>query len=325
MTVAHERSVRLDGLRIHISEVGEGPPLLLINGLGAHTEMWAFVEKALKDFKVISFDAPGAGRSVTPLLPVSIRRVARLATLVLDTVGVEQADVLGYSMGGIVAQQLAADAPQRVRRVVVAATTCGLGSVPGGPVAMLHLILPARYLSPRIYARTIGGMVGGRARHDTAWVANLAALRLRYVSMRGYIGQMLSMAWWTGLPLLPRIPHPTLVVSGDDDPLSPLANAILIARLLPNGRLLVASGEGHLLFADANSPVIEPIREFLCAEALDEAPVWREATLVSDEDLRSAIPPAWFQAQPWGAIGALMRRRWLRSPLPEPAGSPSGQ
>src|SRR5438105_15774061 len=107
MIEAHERSVCLDGLWIHVREVGEGPPVLLINGVGASTAMWACLEEALAGFRVISFDAPGAGRSAAPLLPVSIPRVARLAALVLDATGVERADVIGYSMGGIVAQQLA--------------------------------------------------------------------------------------------------------------------------------------------------------------------------------------------------------------------------
>ena len=313
MTEADERSVCLDGLWIHIRDVGEGPPVLLINGVGADTAMWACMEETLAGFRVISFDAPGAGRSAAPLLPVSIPRVARLAALVLDTVGVEQADVVGYSMGGIVAQQLAADAPERVRRIVLAGTTCGLGAVPGDALAMLHMMVPARLLSPGIYARTIGGLVGGRARHDKATVAGLVAVRLRRVSLRGYLGQMFSLSRWSGLPLLPRIAHPTLVVSGDDDPLAPVANAMLLVRLLAHARLLLAAGEGHLLFMHSDSPVLAPIREFLTAESLDDAPVWSAGLTVTDDELKAAIPPARNQAQPWGAIGALLRRRWLGS------------
>jgi pimeloyl-ACP methyl ester carboxylesterase len=313
MTDAPERSIRLDGLSIHVLDVGEGPPVLLINGVGASTAMWACLEEALAGFRVISFDAPGAGRSAAPLLPVSIPRVARLAALVLDAVGVERADVIGYSMGGIVAQQLATDAPDRVRRIVLAGTTCGLGAVPGAPMAMLHLLVPARYLSSGIYARTIGGIVGGRARHDRAWVAELVAIRMRHVSIRGYLGQMLSLSRWSGLPLLSGIVHPTLVVSGDDDPLAPLVNAMLLVRLLPQARMLLAAGEGHLLFMHGDSPVLGPIQEFLAAESLDEAPVWSAGLTVTDDELRSAIPPVRAQAQPWGAIGAVLRRRWLRS------------
>jgi pimeloyl-ACP methyl ester carboxylesterase len=315
MSLAREGRVRLDGLWVHVRDVGEGPPVLLLNGVAADTGMWGRLEAALPGFRLISFDAPGAGRSAAPLVPVSIRRLARLAALVLDNAGVEPADVLGYSMGGIVAQQLAADAPERVRRVVLAGTTCGLGAIPGEPVAMLHLLVPARYLSPGIYARTLPGLVGGPARADRTIVADLQALRLGRVSIRGYLGQMMSLSRWTGLPLLARIPHPTLVVSGDDDPLSPVANAVLLARLLPQARLRVAAGEGHLLFLSPTSPVMQPIREFLVAESLDDAPVWRDALVVTDDDLRAAMPKMRAQAQPWGVIGAVLRRRWLTTPV----------
>lgn len=312
MTKANERSVVLDGLRVHVREVGQGPPVLLINGVAADTGMWARLEAALDGFHLISFDAPGAGRSASPLIPVSISRVARLAALVLDTVGVEQADVIGYSMGGIVAQELAARAPERVRRVVLAGTTCGLGAIPGEPLAMLHMMIPARYVSRGIYARSIGGIVGGSARQDRSVVQDLLAVRLRRVSIRGYLGQMMSLSRWTGLPLLARIPHPTLVVTGDDDPLAPVVNSMLLARLLPQARLVVAPGEGHLLFLSPRSPVLQPIREFLAAASLDEAKVWRDGVTVTDDALWAAMPRMRAQAQPWGVIGVLLRRRWLR-------------
>lgn len=315
MSDARQQTVRLDGLRVYVRDVGHGPPVLLINGLAADTGMWAPLEAALPGFRLISFDAPGAGRSPAPLVPTSIARVARLATRVLDTVGVDRADVIGYSMGGIVAQQLAADAPDRVRRVVLAGTTCGLGAIPGAPLAMLAMLVPARYLSPRVYSRTIGGIVGGPARHDRAIGADLLGLRAR-VSMRGYLGQMMSLGRWTGLPLLARIPHPTLVVSGDDDPLAPLANAMLLTRLLPQARMVVAPAEGHLLFVSAQSPVVGPIRDFLDAESLENSPVWQEAVRVTDDDLRAAIPRMRSQAQPWGVVGVVMRRRWLSRVAP---------
>jgi hypothetical protein len=77
--------------------------------------------------------------------------------------------------------------------------------------------------------------------------------------------------------------------------------------------MLLAAGEGHLLFMHSDSPVLAPIREFLTAETLDAAPVWRDGIVVSDDDLKAAMPSARAQAQPWGAIGALKRRRWLKA------------
>jgi pimeloyl-ACP methyl ester carboxylesterase/ribosomal protein S18 acetylase RimI-like enzyme len=306
MTRARERSVRLDGIRIHVREVGDGPPVLLINGLGAHTAMWATTERMLAGFRLISFDAPGTGRSETPLLPVGVSRLARLSALVLDDSGVERADVLGYSMGGIVGQQLAVDAPGRVRRLVLVATTCGLGAVASNPVTMLNIATPLRYLSPRLYRLTIGNLAGGRARSDPAWVRSQEALRLRHSpSIRGYLGQVLSLSPWTSLPMLSRIEHPTLVVGGGGDPLSPAANALILGHALPNARVFVAPGEGHLMLMDADSAVHAPIRDFLAARRLKDAPRIDPGT-VSD-----AIAGAGRQSQPWGIVGAIKRRRFL--------------
>jgi pimeloyl-ACP methyl ester carboxylesterase len=85
----------------------------------------------------------------------------------MDHLGIRRADVLGYSMGGIVAQQLAADVPERLRRLLLLATTPGRGAVQGDLKAMLNIMTPARYLSPQLYAKTIGSLVGGReARYE---------------------------------------------------------------------------------------------------------------------------------------------------------------
>jgi pimeloyl-ACP methyl ester carboxylesterase len=315
MTSARERTVAIEGVDIHVRDVGEGPPVLLVNGLGAHTAMWQVLENALHGFRLIEFDAPGTGRSATPRMPLGVSGLARVAAGVLDAAGVERADVLGYSMGGIITQQLAVDAPDRVRRIVLVATSCGLGSVPSNTIAMLNIATPLRFMSPAFYNRTIGGMVGGRARHDTEWVREHGALRLRYApSARGYFGQIVSMSGWSSLPKLSRISHPTLVVGGEDDPLSPPANALMLARALPQARALLAAGEGHLLLMDADSITHEPIRGFLAAPSLAQEPMWRNGWVVTDAEVRAAIPPARRQAQPLGAIGALARRAWPASP-----------
>jgi pimeloyl-ACP methyl ester carboxylesterase len=315
MTRARERTVAIAGVDIHVRDVGDGPPVLLVNGLGAHTAMWRVLETALHGFRLIEFDAPGTGRSATPIVPLGVSGLARLAAGVLDAVGVERADVLGYSMGGIVTQQLALDAPDRVRRIVLVATSCGLGSVPSNVMAMLNLVTPLRFMSRRFYSRTIGGMTGGRARHDTEFVRQHGALRLRYApSARGYFGQLITMTGWSSLPRLSEIPHPALVIGGEDDPLSPPANALMLARGLPDARVLLAPGEGHLLLMDSESVTHEPIRRFLAAPSLERERVWRDGRVVADADVRAAMPPARNQAQPLGAIGALARRAWRVPP-----------
>jgi pimeloyl-ACP methyl ester carboxylesterase len=303
--------VRVGGLRVHVREVGEGTPVLLLNGIGAHSAMWAPVEAALTGVRLIEFDAPGTGRSRGTSALVTVPALAWLATLVLDELGVDRADVLGYSMGGIVAQALAIYAPDRVRRLVLVSTTPGVGGVPGTFSAMVNVATPLRYYSTTYYARTIGSMVGGRARTDTEWVAQHGELRRREPpTLRGYVGQLASAASWTNLPLLHRIHHPTLVVTGDDDPLVPPANSVLLARRLPEGRLLVLPGEGHLLLMDGHSLALPPILDFLTADVPQDALAWRDADPVGDEDVRRAIAAQGRTVLPWGVVGAFMRKAY---------------
>ena len=317
MTAAGREDVlRVDGERILVRDVGQGPPVLLINGIGAHTAMWQVLENSLRGFRVISFDAPGTGRSSTPKRVISVPRLARLVIRVLDHFGIEQADAVGYSMGGIVLQQLCADAPQRVRRAVLVATSPGIGAVYSSTLAMLNIGTPLRYLSDGLYRKTIGSLAGGRARNDPDWVSEHGAVRLRYKpSIRGYTKQLLALSTWSGLPLLGGIPHPVLVVAGDDDPLTPVANAQMMVHFLPNGRLLLIRGEGHLMLLDRDSAALSPIRRFLEADDLAEEAVWRNAETVDAATLRRALAGKQLQIQPWpfGLVSSYQRHRWLTS------------
>ena len=139
------------GHRIHVSDTGDGEPLLLVSGLGCNADMWAPFVQEFADRRVIRFDAPGTGRSSSPLFPVSIAALADLAATVLDLHDITSADVVGFSYGGAVAQQFAYDHPDRIRRLVLAATTCGVGSVAGSLQAMAAFANTLRFYSPAIF------------------------------------------------------------------------------------------------------------------------------------------------------------------------------
>ena len=304
--------MQFSGGRVFVRALGEGKPLLLINGLGAHSAMWQTLERSLSGFRIVEFDLPGAGQSPAPWKPVSVKQLASLSVEIMDHFGMEQPDVLGYSMGGIVAQQLAADHPKRVRRLVLLASSPGMGQMQGDIKALLNIMTPLRYVSRHAYVKSIGSLVGGRARHDTRWIAEQGALRLRHSpSWRGYFSQLMSLAGWSGLPLLGKIKQPVLVVTGDDDPLTPVVNGMLLAHLLPNGRLLVCRDEGHLIAMDADSVAHPAIREFFTASRLDRAKVWREAAQVSTEELQIALFSAPLQLPPLSILNARARGRWL--------------
>lgn len=303
-----ERDFRIGGIRIHTRVVGEGPPVLLINGIGTHTAMWQAIEGVIDDVQLIEFDAPGTGQSEMPPYPVSIPALAWIATGVMEAVGVKRADVVGYSLGGIVAQQLAFQSPERVRRLVLASTGVGWGGVPGHALAMLNVMTPLRYWSPAFYEKTIGSLVGGRARTDREWVRSHGRVRLQAPpTTRGYLGQIWSVGTWTTLPLLSRIQAPTLVVTGGDDPLMPAVNSKLLASRIPDARVLLAPEEGHLLLMDTDSTVLAKIGSFLTATDLADDPVWQDAEVVDDVHFREAAGSVARMAQPWGAAGALLR------------------
>jgi pimeloyl-ACP methyl ester carboxylesterase len=281
---ARERYTAVGGQRVHVRESGQGDPLLLINGIGAHVGMWSAVERALPDVRLIAFDAPGAGRSPTPVVPLSFEALADLTESLLDQLGYGPVDVLGYSFGGLVAQFLARQSPARVRRLILAATAPGWGGVPGSVWTLSQMSTPLRYYWRPYYESVIGRLMGGRARTDGEFVRRHGDIRQRHPpNPVGYLWQLWAMFGSSGtLPWLGELGQPTLVVAGDDDPVMPVANAMLLARAIPGARLLVARGEGHLLLMDDDSAALPAIREFVGGFA-------GAAVRVSDEMVDAAL------------------------------------
>ncbi len=236
---------------IHITEAGVGDPLLLIAGLGCNTEMWGPFLSYLPERRVIRYDAPGTGLSSTPAYPVSVAELASLTAAVLDDCEVSRSDVIGYSYGGGVAQQVALDYPERIERLVLAATTCGVGMVLGSPRAMVVLSTPFRYYSSHYFNRTAAVAYGGRtARNPDIRRRMMLARRAHPPTYHGYAMQLLAGMGWSSLGFLGRIPHETLVICGDDDPLIPIVNPELLASRIPRAELDIVPGAGHLFLWD---------------------------------------------------------------------------
>jgi poly(3-hydroxyoctanoate) depolymerase len=263
------RCVDVDGIRIRAAIRGEGRPLLLIMGIGGNIEMWRPFERALdgSGIQTITFDAPGVGASTNWRRPRRMGALARTVDRLVGALGYEAVDVLGVSFGGALAQQLVRQSPDRVRRLVLAATAPGMpgiGGVPGRPSAMLTLATPLRYYSPAYFRSVAPTLYGGRIRREPELLAEQAHARMtRPPSLRGYLAQLYAMGGWTNLPWLPFIHHPTLVMAGDDDPIIPLINGRILARLMPLARLEVITGGGHLFLLEEAERSAALVREFL--------------------------------------------------------------
>jgi poly(3-hydroxyoctanoate) depolymerase len=246
--------------------MGEGRPLLLIMGLGGNIEMWDPLERALtrRGVQTIAYDASGTGESPPRLIPQGMSGLARQAAHILDALGYPDADVLGVSFGGAVAQELTLANPHRVRRLVLASTMCGLGGVPGNPVALALLATPLRYYSPAFLRFTANILYGpGTAEDEGLLRSQINARRARPPSVWSYLGQLAAGIGWTSLPWLHRVRQPTLVLSGEADPIVPPINARILAGRIPNAEVEIVPGAGHLLLMDHAEWVAERIATFL--------------------------------------------------------------
>jgi poly(3-hydroxyalkanoate) depolymerase len=240
-------------LRVSVREGTPGrPPLLLCNGIGAGLEvLQPFVDALDPRRGVIRFDMPGIGGSPVPVIPYHLGTSAPLLSGLLDQLGCRQADVLGISWGGGLAQQFALRRPERVRRLVLVATAPGVLMVPGYPRVLLRMLTPRRHRDPGHAARIAGELYGGTVRNDPALARDVLHATARTGPVRGYYYQLMASIGWTSLPLLPRLRPPTLILAGDDDPIIPLVNARIMHRLIPRSELHIYNG-GHLeLAADA--------------------------------------------------------------------------
>jgi poly(3-hydroxyalkanoate) depolymerase len=263
------RTVPADGLRLRVAVHGSGAPLLLLMGIGGNLDMWTPLVDALppRTIQTIAVDAPGTGGSTGYRLPRRMPGLARTMERMLDALGYERVDVLGVSFGGVLAQQLAHQYPARVRRLVLAATGPGLGGVPGSPRVLLRMVTPRRYRQPDYFRQIAGELYGGAARRDPDATLHGSLARFAHPpSGAGYLAQLYAIAGWTSLPWLHRLAAPTLVLHGDDDPIVPLVNGRLLARLIPAATLRVVPGGGHLFLLDRPAELAAVVTSFLAAD-----------------------------------------------------------
>ena len=236
-----EKMISVQGLNLFVREQGDGHPVLLINGLGVDSRMWEHPERILaRRSRTIVFDSPGTGQSETPLLPRSLAALARIVTSLLDALGHQQVDVLGFSFGGTLAQQLTKDAPRRVRRLALVSTFCGWGATAGEPEPLRRLAAHGRAVSNPF----------------------------------GYAQQLWALAAWTSLPWLGSIVAPTLVLAGTDDVLVPPTNAVQLARALPHASLHLLPGAEHLHMFSAQGAGATLLADYFSADSLESSTAW---------------------------------------------------
>ena len=232
-------------LRVEVSD-GAGTPLLLCNGIGGSLELLQpFVDSLDPRRPVVRFDLPGVGGSPPPAVPYHLLTLPGMLASLLDRLGYGQADVLGVSWGGGLAQQFALAHPRRVRKLVLVATGTGTLMIPGRPRVLRHMLTPQRYRDAAYAAAVAPDIYGGSLRDHPDRAKELLHSTARVGPRRGYYYQLLAGLGWTSLPMLPFLRQPTLLMAGDDDPIIPMVNARLMAALIPRSQFFPYQG-GHL-------------------------------------------------------------------------------
>jgi pimeloyl-ACP methyl ester carboxylesterase len=257
--------VETAGQRVRYRVRGDGPPLLMIHGIGAPLELWRPLESKLSDFRTITVDPPGTGHSSTPRGRFGLARHAEVMDDLLTHLGLDSANVLGLSLGGMIAQELARRSPERVEKLVLASTSCGLKA---SLMAALGAT-PARF-RPRPQVERAPTISSDPSLLRLQW----EAMGEYTPSVRGYVGQLRAAVTWSSRSWLGELEMPVLVIAGDDDPVVPLANGRIIASSVRDGRLEVIPGGGHLCLFKEPVYTSQLIRDFLRAQA-PRAPVPR--------------------------------------------------
>jgi pimeloyl-ACP methyl ester carboxylesterase len=262
-------TVRANGIDIYYDQRGEGQDLVLVMGLGAHSGAWLLSAPAFaKHFRVTTFDNRGAGRTTAPDEPYSIRGMAEDTAALMAELGIESAHVVGASMGGMIAQELAINFPERVRKLVIACSRARTpelrklvslaqralweADVPREAVAAIQQpwgVTSAILQDPEKPMERLG--LGARDPHP--------------IQKHAYLRQLDATMAHDALDRLPRITAETLVLVGGEDILTPPHENAEIAHAIPRGRLQILPRGGHGFSAEYPEDFNRAVLGFLCS------------------------------------------------------------
>lgn len=249
---------------------GEGHPLLLISGVGYGGWFWHKVVPALAEhFRVITFDNRGAGGSSKPDGPYTTQMMAADTAGLLDALEVQGAYVMGHSLGGFIAQELALARPDLVEKLILASTTHGGPNViPITPEALE--VLTKREGDPvELVKRGIRvACAPGFEDRQPEVVQELLEYRLTNpVPPAQYQAQVMAGAAHNAEDRIGQITCPVLILFGEHDKVVPPGNADLLARKLPNAQVKILPGVGHVFPIEDPQATVEAMLEFLRAGA----------------------------------------------------------
>lgn len=256
------RMMTVKDLQVNVSIAGQGPPLLLLNGLGGLIKTFDALRNELGDYTTITLDGPGVGKSQMRHWPMRLASHADLVAHMLKQLGIDHVDIFGVSWGGALAQELALRHPTMARRLILAATSAG-------PVL---LVKPADTLDFLEEAQAPTAETRWFSQFDTGAAALRCCRAHASRTPANLHHQLTALIGWTSLLRLVRLRSRTLILIGDRDTLVQPYNAHILTRSIPRSELRVLKGEGHFFVVISARRTAALIREFLCRQQNGEGP-----------------------------------------------------
>jgi pimeloyl-ACP methyl ester carboxylesterase len=267
----------LDGKPVNTIELGAGPPLVFVHGLsGSWTNWLEQLPLFAAEHRVLALDLPGFGHSPMPLHEISISGYARLLGRLLDQLDIDAAAVVGNSMGGFIAAELAIAYPQRVEHLVLISAA---GISTHGDVRTTRAMPTLRRLERIMttYAAWLAStsehvarrprmreaMLKLVVRHPGRLPAPLVAEMLRGAGTPGFLESLAAILAYDFRERLPEIACPTLIVWGDRDRLIPVRDADVFAELIPASRRVVLEDTGHVAMLERPAEFNDLLKGFL--------------------------------------------------------------
>ncbi len=266
-------SVPVVGSQLHVERRGEGDPLLLIQGMGANSAHWGepFLAALEGDFELVLYDHRGVGRSGPANVDdMTTASLAADAVALLDALAIARAHVFGFSMGGMVAQELALAAPDRIATLTLAGTSCGgTQSRPTSPEVVQALTMAVLSGDRERVLRTGFGLIfsSAFAADETNYAPFAEASHIHPATLYTLLDHQAAVVGHDTYGRLREVRAPTLVVHGTEDRMLSHVNGDLVASMVPGARLELLESSGHLLFWEEPERVARLVREHAHAHA----------------------------------------------------------
>ncbi len=255
----------LDDATIYYETYGEGSPLLLIAGLASDSQSWMSIVKPLaENHRVIVYDNRTTGRTTTTEDKLTLEMMVNDAVNLLDHLGIEKADVVGHSMGGSIALMLASSHPERVSRLIIAASPLKISE--RNRLMMNDFVTMPNYGSAEWFRKLFYWLLTPEFFDNPYVVASAleTASGYRYLqSLEGFRKQVQSMDYFDATELCTHIKAPTLVIAGEKDIIFTIDECRRLSKAIEGAKLEIIQGAAHSIHSEKPLEFIQSIESFL--------------------------------------------------------------